>query len=65
MANRNSPESSPLQDQVTNQMRIGIAIPLDAVMPELIPSPVAGDDGSDNFLGGFLPRGCRGSGRVG
>ena len=52
MANRNSPQSPLLQDQVPNQMRIGIETPLDADMPEpeLIPSPVAGDHGSDNFL---------------
>ena len=55
MANRNSPQSPPLQDQVPNQMRIAIEIPLDPDMPELelTPSPVAGDDGSDNFLGPF------------
>ena len=36
-------------------MKIGIEIPLetDMPLPELIPSPVAGDDGSDNFLGLF------------
>ena len=55
MAHRNSPQSPPLQDQVPNQMRIGIEIPLDPDMPEpeLTPSPVAGDDGSDKFLGLF------------
>ena len=55
MANRNSPQTPPLQDQVPNQMRIGIEIPVDPDMtePELTPSPVAGDDGSDNFLGLF------------
>ena len=55
MANRNSPQSPPLQDQVPNQLRIGIEIPLDPDMlePELIPSPVAGDDGSNKFLGIF------------
>ena len=55
MANRNSPQSPPLQDQVPNQMRIGIEIPLDPDIPEpeLTPSSVAGDDGSDNFLGLF------------
>ena len=33
-------------------MKIGIEIPLDPDMPEpeLTPSPVAGDDGSDKFL---------------
>ena len=36
-------------------MRIGIEIPLDPDMPELqlTPSPVAGHDGFDNFLGLF------------
>ena len=55
MANRNSPQSPPLQDQVPNQMKIGIEIPLDPGMPEteLTPSPVAGDHGSDNLLGLF------------
>ena len=67
MANRNPPQSPPRKDQFPNQMRIGIEIPLDPDMPdlELTPSPVAGDDGSDIFLGDVLPRGCRGSGRVG
>ena len=53
MANRNSPQFPSLQDQVPNQMRIGIEIPFDADMPEpeLTPSPVTGDDGSDNLLG--------------
>ena len=38
-----------------NQMMIEIEIPLDPDMPEpeLTPSPVAGDDGCDNFLGLF------------
>ena len=55
MANKNSPQSPPLQDQVPNQMRIGIEIPpyTDMPEPELTPSPVAGDDGSDNFWGLF------------
>ena len=55
MANRNTPQSPPLQDQVPNQMTIGIEILLDPDMPEpvLTRSPVAGDDGSDNFLGLF------------
>ena len=55
MANRNSPQSPPLQDQVPNQMRMGIEILLDPDMPEpeLTPSPVAGDHGSDNFSGLF------------
>ena len=67
MAHTNSPQSPPLQHQVPTQMRIGIEIHLDPDMPEpeLTPSSVAGDDGSDNFLGLFLPCGCRGSGRVG
>ena len=56
-ANRNSPQYPPLQEQVTNQMRMGIEFPLDPGMPdpELTLSPVAGDDGFDNFLGLFLP----------
>ena len=47
MANRNSPQYPPLQDQVPNQMRFGIEIPLDPDMPEpeLTPSPVTGEDG--------------------
>ena len=55
MANRNSPQSPPLLDQVPNQIRMGIEIPLNPDMPEpeLTPSPVAGDDGSENFLGLF------------
>ena len=55
MARKNSPQSPPLQDQVPNQMRNGIKIPLDPDMPEpeLTPSPVADDDGSDNFSGLF------------
>ena len=52
MVDRNSPKSPQLQDQVPTQMRIGIGIPLDTDIPEpeLTLSPVAGDDGSDNFL---------------
>ena len=52
------PETPPLQDEVLNQMRIGIEVPLgpDMPKPELTPVPVAGDDGSDKFLG-FLPSG--------
>ena len=55
MAIRNSPPSPPLQDQVPNQMRIGIQIPLypDKPEPELTRSTVAGDHESDNFLGPF------------
>ena len=36
-------------------MRIGIYIPLDPYMPEpeLTPSPVAGDHGSEKFMGFF------------
>ena len=51
MAKGNSPQSPVLQDQVPNQMRIGIEIPLepDMLEPELTPSPVSGEDGSDNF----------------
>ena len=53
MAKRNSPQSPPLQDQVPNQMRTEIEFRLDPDMPEpqLTPSPVAGDHGSDNCLG--------------
>ena len=55
MANRQLPQSFPLQDQVPNRMRIGIEIPLDPHMPEpdLTPSPVAGDDRSNSFWGLF------------
>ena len=51
MVKRNSPQLPPLQDQLPNQMSIGIEI-LDPDMPEpgFTPSSVAGDDGSDNFL---------------
>ena len=51
MTNRNSPQSSPLQDQVPNRTRIGIEILVDPGMPEpeLIPSLVAGDVGSHKF----------------
>ena len=57
MANRNSPQSPPLQDQVKNRKTIGIGIPFDPDMPEpeLTLSPVAGDDGSHKFLGLFYP----------
>ena len=67
MANRTSPQSVPLQDQVPNQIGIGIEIPPNPDMPEpeLTPLPVTGDHGSDNFLGLFLPSGRGGSGRVG
>ena len=53
MANGNLPQSPPQQDQVPNQTRIGIEIPLDPDIPEpeLTSYPVAEDDGSDNFLG--------------
>ena len=55
MANRNTPQTPRLQDQVPNQKRIGIENPLDPDMPQpgLTPSPVAGYHGSDNFLGLF------------
>ena len=39
MANRMSAQSPSMQDQVPNQMRIGIEIPLDPDMPELELSP--------------------------
>ena len=52
MANKNSRQSPPLQDEVLNQMRIGIENPLDPDIsePELSPFLVAGDHRSDNFL---------------
>ena len=55
MAKKNSPQSPPLQDQVPNQMRSGIEIPLvpHIAEPQLTPSTVAGHNGSDNFLGLF------------
>ena len=55
MANRNPPQSPPLEDQVPNQMKVGIKNPPDPDMPQLepTPSPVGGDDGYDNFLGLF------------
>ena len=55
MANRSSPQSLPLRDEVPNQMRIGIEILLDPKMPEpeLTPSTVAGNDGFHKFLGLF------------
>ena len=55
MANRTSPQSPPVQEQGPNQMRIGMAIPLDPDLPEPEPAlfPVARVDGSDNFLGVF------------
>ena len=55
VASENSPESPPLNEQVPQQMRIGIEISLDPDMPEpqLSRSPLAGDQGSDNCLGLF------------
>ena len=55
MANRNPPQSLPLQDQAPNQMRFVIEIPLDPDMPEpeLTFPTVSGDDGFDSFLGLF------------
>ena len=55
MANRNLPQSPPLQDQSPNHIRIGIEFPPDPGVPEpeLTFSPVAGVDRSDNFLGLF------------
>ena len=51
----NFPQSPPLNEQLLQQMRMGIDIPLDPDMPEpkLPPSCVAGDPGSDNCLGLF------------
>ena len=67
MANRNSPQSPLLHDQVPNQMKIGTEIPLDPDIsdPELSPSPIAADHGSDNFLGLFSPRCWENSGGMG
>ena len=56
MANRNSPQFPPQQDQIPQQMRIGIEVPLDFNMPELSElthSPVAPDENNDNFFGLF------------
>ena len=55
MANRNSPQSPPLREQVPNNPRLGIEIPTG--LPdhlseqEMTPSPVAPDEKKTNFLG--------------
>ena len=53
MANPNSPESPPSQEQIPQRLRIGIEIPLDPFMPkpELTPSSVVPDGNNDNLLG--------------
>ena len=54
-ANNDFPRSPPLNEQVPNNQRLGIEIPLGLPehMPqqEMIPSPVAPDEDNDNFLG--------------
>ena len=53
-ANNDSPRSLPLYEQVPNNPTLGIEIPLGLLehMPqqEMTPSPVAADEGNDNFL---------------
>ena len=55
VANSNSLQSPPANDQVHQQMSFGIEIPFDPDMtePEQSRSPVTGDPGSDNCLGLF------------
>ena len=54
-SNNDSPRSPPLNEQVPNNPRLGIEIPLGLPehMPqeEITPSPVAPDEGNDNFRG--------------
>jgi len=54
-ANNDSPRLPPLNEQVPNNPRLGIAIPLGLPehMPqqEMTPSPVAPGEDNDNFLG--------------
>ena len=56
-ANNDSPRSPPLNDQVPNNQRLGIEIPLGLQehMPqeEMTPSPVVPDKGHDHFLGSY------------
>ena len=56
-ANNESLQSPPLNGQMSNNLRLEIEIPLSLTehMPqqETTPSPVADDDGSENFLGLF------------
>ena len=67
-ANDDSPRSPPLNEQVPNNQRLGIEIPLG--FPEHIPqqvttpSPVAPNEDNDNFFGLLLGR-CRSVGRMG
>ena len=53
--NNSSHQSPPLNEQVSQQMKIGIEIPLDPDMPEpeLTLAPVTVDPGSENCLGLF------------
>ena len=54
-ANNDSPQSPPLNEQVPNNQRLEIDIPLGLpdYMPqeEMTPSPVVPDEGHDHFLG--------------
>ena len=54
-ANNNCPRSPPLNEQVPNNQRLGIGIPLGLPehMPqeEMTPSPVVPDEDHDHFLG--------------
>ena len=54
-ANDDSPRSPPSNEQVPNNQRLGIEIPLGLPehMPqqEMTPSPVAPDENNDKFLG--------------
>ena len=52
VASNNSPQSLPLNEQVPQQMRIGIEVTLDPES-ELSPSPVTRGPGLDNWLGLF------------
>ena len=56
-ANDDSPRSLPLNEQVPNNQRLGIEVPLGLPehMPqqEMTPSPVAPDEDNDNFFGLF------------
>ena len=54
-ANKNSPQSPPLNDQVPKNPRMGIEIlsglPEHLPQQEMTPSPVASDEINDKFLG--------------
>ena len=54
-SNKDSPRSPPLNEQMPNSPRLGIEILLGLPehMPQqaMNPSPVAPDEGNDNFLG--------------